>query len=156
MKIKINLLNATLEASDVKGKQVNQVITSFFEAIDKKDNVSIILQPNFDTKNDKSETFEKQKTETVNLIESPAKIENKNIKLTEKGEKTYRVDYSCPVCEKKSKRFVVQNSTYVKCHNCETKIRIRSAVPGNLNRKNTPKMDENGAYFIATELLQSR
>lgn len=172
MKIKINLLNATLEAKNVKGKHVNKVIDGFFDSLNKKDHVHIVVKPGFEsTKTTAKEvkdivkevgytseaTGKTPKTLVASVKESIDQVEKKSvgIKITAAGEKMYRADYICPKCRKKAKRYVIQKSKYLKCHQCATQIRLRSAIPGNFNLEKEPEENEKGAYFLATELYES-
>lgn len=148
MKIKININNSKMKASKLKDKQADKMIDGFFDAVKNGNNLNVIVKKEHeDVRAIKEIAIEHQ------AIEMP-KEKNQSIRVRENGQKIYRTDYVCPACEKTGYRFAAQNRHYIKCHVCHTKIAIHSAVEGNKDRLKEPKIDENGAYFIANQLYK--
>jgi len=62
------------------------------------------------------------------------------------GVPVYRARYSCPRCGSSGVRFQAMTNTYLKCRNCNAKLKLeRAAEEGR---------DEEGNVFVATELYR--
>ncbi|MCR9040918.1 hypothetical protein QRX25_10575 [Bacillus sp. L381] len=67
----------------------------------------------------------------------------------ENGEKYYKTYYICPNCGDRSRRYVLSENEYVKCHECDTKIKKIDATA-----KGFPDRDAFGNFFNAFDFYE--
>lgn len=66
------------------------------------------------------------------------------------GRRVYRAKYDCVNCGHSGTRFIWPNSTYAKCHECQTKHSVEPAIAQ--WDDGTPVVDADGFYFYASGL----
>lgn len=166
MEIKITLENASLEAAQLQGEQTNKVIEGFFNvlgAAPTKNDAPTIKVVTSGSKQS-AQQFAQQVSKKLPVVDSnknmthtpfadladkletPKNETQEDISVTPDGTKLYRSHYWCPECGTNSKRYIRETSDYLKCHECNTKIIVEEAVPGE-----PLQQDKHGAYFIARD-----
>lgn len=110
---------------------------------------------------------EETNTQTINLdgaevakgllsqVESPFQ---KGVREFEKDKKPFdpkeaewvQTEYICPACGMEGRRNTIKTNKYVKCYECNTKIKLERAVPENEEKET----DKAGNYFIANDFFE--
>jgi hypothetical protein len=82
------------------------------------------------------------------VIGQPQSQDDQGIRVYD-GISHYQTAYECPACQHTGRRFMRESNDYCKCHNCDTKLRLRFATT-----QGFPERDEEGNYFRADALFE--
>lgn len=136
VKVEVAAKEAVKAAQDIKSKLVTPTRSKQLPLVG---STSTLTHKPFAVLSDSKESHETQTLRTD---------EEKGIRYTEDDTPLFRTHYWCPSCGLNSKRFIREESDYIKCHECDTKIEVEDAVPNNGVEL---KQDKHGAYFIARD-----
>lgn len=179
MDIKIKLPTAEIKAKGLGAEQASNLIEGFFlalvpqvmkavESVPTGFRKGFIQREEFETKKAKKvkQPIEEEITKKLPIIGSNKSMRHNpfasladylptnefiedDIRI-KNGVETYKANYNCPNCKAPGKRYIWSTSAYLKCHKCETKILVESAVPG----AEGLEQDKDGAYFIARDFYE--
>lgn len=98
---------------------------------------------------------EEANTQTINLDGSKV---GKGVRKFEKDEKPFdpreaewvQTEFICPACGMEGRRNTIKTNKYVKCYECNTKIKLERAVPENEEKET----DKAGNYYIANDFFE--
>lgn len=98
---------------------------------------------------------EETNTQTINL--DGAEV-GKGVREFEKDKKPFdpreaewvQTEFICPACGIEGRRNTIKTNKYVKCYECNTKIKLERAVPENEEKET----DKAGNYYIANDFFE--
>lgn len=98
---------------------------------------------------------EETNAQTINLDGSKV---GKGVREFEKDKKSFdpreaewvQTEFICPACGIEGRRNTIKTNKYVKCYECNTKIKLERAVPENEEKET----DKAGNYYIANDFFE--
>lgn len=147
---KEEIIERTTVAAPVKPVVKKEPIKQVAKAVEEPKSVQQIARPKTLPMVESNKTMTHNPFEKLlNRDEFIAHVEQGDVRTGTDGKKLYKSEYHCPECGHSGKRFIREENTYLKCHNCSTKLLVEEAVPGEFLAQ-----DREGYFFIARDYFE--